>query len=501
VAVTTEQGRSVNIQVSPDHMQAYAIVQTGRTARDVTETDFLDLLKSNDIALTCFCRERLRQLVKLLGSGHRPEEPFLLAKGTPASEPVDGTFVWNDDLQRDDPPADDADRVNFYEGHGPVTVDAAVPIGRIVAPVGGKEGIDVHGRAIAVKRSPRSIAVGDNVELDEQSGTVYSKTAGHVVFERGMISIKPVLEIRGDVDFETGNIDAASEVLIRGCVRDLFIVRSKGGISVKGSVDSGYLFAGGDIVIGGGVKGRRKTIIEAGGDVSAKFLDSVYLVAGGDVRIGAEALDSTVICGSGLDIRHGAIVGGRQFAKDGIRAKVIGSNVGVKTVVAVGMDLKLSRRIIEINQKIKQNQVLADKIRQHLDPIMKCWKRVTPGQREQATELMFKAEELQQAVESMEKEKKEIASTLPDPCRVELFVSSRLYPNTEIIVANRSTVLREKIDGPVKVLLRKVEGVTEMVLVSGLTGSARTLPAQRVILDQLDAGPRPVISQPGKAPE
>jgi len=501
MAAGTDHHKSIRIETSPDRLQAHVDIRADRSLKEVTEQDLCELLKAKGIVVNDSCREHINELAKLLQSASVPGEPFLVAQGTAPVEPVDAEFVWDEALKQDQTGPDDSGAVNFYERHKLVTVEAGVAIGKIVAPQPGKDGVDVYGKPAKPKRSPVKIRVGENVELDEETQTVRSKRAGQVIFEKGKVSVRSSLEVPGDIDFGTGNVDAASDILIRGSVHDLFIVKSKRTISVQGMVESAYLFAGGNITIVGGVKGRDKAIMEAAGDVNAKFLDSVYLIAGGDVNVAKEAIDNNIICGGSFDIRHGVIIGGRQFVMGDIRAKVIGSQADVKTVVGTGCDPRRSRSIIEIKQKIEQMRKLAEKIRLNVDPLLKQMKRLTANQREKATELMYKASALEQKIADMDAEKQEIVKAFPDITEVQLNVTSKIYPNTVIIIANKFLVIKEEVKGPVKITLRKVEGVTEMLLINGLTGSIRTLPAQAVGLEQLQFAARPEIAQPGTKPQ
>jgi len=487
----------MKIRVSPDRQQAHVVLLSSHQAcKETTESDLVELLEASRIAIDDFSRQRVEELVKLFQSDKTTTEPFLIAKGTGPTESVDAEFVWDPSLKPEDTPENDKAAVNFYERHRFISVEAGTVIGTITPADRGKEGVDVYGDPIKVKQPPKDIKLGNDLELDEKTRTVRTTTTGQIIVETGKILLRPVTEIPGNVDFGTGNIDAACDVVVRGSVRDLFIVQSKKNITIQGMVDSAYLFAGGEITIIGGVKGRDKGIIEAEGGVNAKFLDSAYLIAGGDLKIAKEAIDNNIICAGTFDIEHGAIIGGRQYAMGGISANVIGSQTNVKTVVGIGCDPRRSRRLIEIRQKIEQANTIAENIRKNVEPLMQHMKRLTSEQREKATELMYKASELEQNIEQAEGEKKQIIDAFPDPTTVELEVSSRIYSGVVIIIANKFVTIKDQIDEPVTIVLRKVEGVTEMQVINKLSGSIRTLLAQPVELEQLEFPSRPEIDQP-----
>ena len=60
-----------------------------------------------------------------------------------------------------------------------------------------------------------------------------------------------VVEIAGDVDFESGSLDVPTDVLVRGDVKDAFHVCSRKNIAVKGVIGACRVAAGGDIQASG----------------------------------------------------------------------------------------------------------------------------------------------------------------------------------------------------------------------------------------------------------
>jgi len=497
VAVGTAKDLSLEIDISPDRQEAYVLLRADQDHDHLVETEVYQQLKKRRIVLNDFVRERTKELLRLLEKGSVPAEPFLIAKGQPPTEPIDAEFVWDDAFKHETPPADDEGTVNFYERHKLVTVDPDTVIGYITAAQPGKEGIDVYGNPVKPRRRAVNIKLGGNVALDSDGKTVRSTSSGQVIIEGSKLSIRTVLDVPGNVDFETGNVDAASDVLIRGLVRDLFIVKSGRNISIRGMVEGAYLFADGDVTIVGGVKGRGKGLIEAGGNVHAKFLNHVYLVAGGDLEIGKELIDGTVVCGGQLRIKHGSIIGGQQYAMGDIHVKSLGSPVGVKTVVGAGCDPRLSRRILDLDRKITKTKEVIEKIQRNVEPLLQHLKRLMPEQREKATELMYRVSTLEEDIKRMEDEKQEIRSRFPEPTAVEIQVSSKIFPNTVVHIANKFAAVQSEIKGPVKIVLRKVAGVTQMLLIDRISGSIRTMRAQPVSLDVLELPDKPEIVQPG----
>ena len=62
--------------------------------------------------------------------------------------------------------------------------------------------------------------------------------SGHLEFANNAFHVRPVLEIKGDVDYGTGNIDFNGDVHIFGDVREGFDVRATGTIIINGLVEA-----------------------------------------------------------------------------------------------------------------------------------------------------------------------------------------------------------------------------------------------------------------------
>lgn len=464
--------------------------------RTLTEEQVLATLRENNVVTNDITRKHVKEFIEFLKSDKVSSEPFLIAEGKEVVEPVDAEFTLAEELRQKDAANDEA-VVNFYSRHTVITVDAGTVIGKASMPIVGKEGADVHGKVIRPTRPPVDVRLGENVEMDPKTRLLKATSAGQVICERGKISVRGVYDISGDVCFETGNVDSATDVLVQGTVHDLFIVKSKRNISVRGLIESAYLFAGGNVTIIGGVKGREKAIIEADGDVNVKFIDSTWVRAGGLMEVARECLNANVICRGELDLRNGVIIGGHVFAVGGIRVKTLGSPANVPTTVGIACDPSELHKTFMIDEKIVQMTDVVGKIKKNVEPLMQQLKRLTAEQREKATELMYKSYEIEESIQKLQDQKVAILGAMPDPLSVAIMVSLTIFPNTEVVIGNKCYHFREEVKGPVRIELRKMEGVTEMVIVNRLSGSLRTLRAQPITADCVAFPERPHIHQPG----
>jgi uncharacterized protein (DUF342 family) len=501
MAQISSKRKGFSIQISPNNLRAFLVVRPDQNHEPVTREDLLDLLAEMKLPQTPDTLKRVDETLASLQKG-LPREPILLAEGIPAQEPVDASFIWNEIFhQKSSEPADDDAGFNFYERHKIVTVEVGTVLGEIHPPVPGKNGVDVFGTPIKPSYTPAPIKLGENVELGSDKRTIKSTSSGQVIIQNDKISVSNVLNVTNNVDFETGNIDSTTSVCIRGNVCDLFRVQSKQHITVQGMVEAAFLQADGDISIIGGVKGRDKAFMEAQGNISAKFINSIYVEAQGTITICKEAINSVILAGDTLDIRFGSLIGGHAFALKNVRVKSLGSPAGVKTVVGVGMNPLIYQQIFELEKNMRKVKEVVEKIQTSIEPLLKHIKQLTPDQREKATELMFKSQEMQTQIDDQKKESQSLLDSLPPYSEIEIFVSGRIFPKTQIFIADRYVTIQDEIKGPAKVVLRQVQGVKELLLINQITGDVRSFISGRLepetAAEVLNLPPKPKIKQPG----
>ena len=211
----------------------------------------------------------------------------------------------------------------------------------IVPEVQGTDGMNVLGEVIPCPKPKQAtpIIVTKNTYLSEDGNRLYASTPGQIVFDGRKVVVNPVLEIAGDVNNSTGNIDFVGSVVVRGNVVAGFSVKAEGDIDVTGVVESSFIKARGNVLIARGVQGADKAEIIADGDVSLKFAENCTIRAGRNIN--AEAvLHSKVSCRGSLELagKSGYLVGGEAYVQGRIFAKTIGSAMGTATSIQVGLD-------------------------------------------------------------------------------------------------------------------------------------------------------------------
>jgi len=208
----------------------------------------------------------------------------------------------------------------------------------IVQPTPCKDGKTVSGE-ICYARAGQTAFVpkGRNTELNEDGDSLLAACKGHVEFSGRSFQVKPVMDIGGNVDFSTGDINYLGDIHIHGDVCSGFSVRASGNITVDGVIEASVVEAGSDLVVRKGVQGNNRAILHAHRNIYAKYLESCNAYARENLE--AECIvncnvycDNTVVTRSG----RGTIIGGKICAAHGIDANIVGARSECRTAVILG---------------------------------------------------------------------------------------------------------------------------------------------------------------------
>lgn len=477
--MATVTQRPVRIAIAKDGLTAHLITANGDPAQ-VTSENIISTLREDGLHVDEKVRERVDQIEQIARSGQLPGEPVLLVEGQPASKGSRATFELSADLLPDSQsdPRNSYQRTDFYRSQI-LTVPAGQVIGRLVPAVAPAPGMDVFGRPIPPPPCGRSVQLGLNVELAEDRTTVVAKVAGKVHLTSYQIAIVPVVEIAEDVDFSTGNVDASTDVLINGTIRDAFRVKSSASITVRGAIEAAEVHAGTDIQVNGGVASHGQGCLRANGEVFTKFCNEARVEAGGNITIIREAVNSNLRTTGQLFITQGKLLGGRAYARNGAVVNQAGNEANVRTVIAVGVDpLAIAGTACE-DEQINTKLQTIDKIRQSVKPLMDHLKRLTPVQRERATELLCQADAMEQEVREQEQKKAEaLQQGGADEAEVAVTIGKIVHPGVIVVIGNRMTPLHKARKGPFKIVRRVYNRIEELLLIDKISGSVSVLPSR-----------------------
>lgn len=265
-----------------------------------------------------------------------------VAWGTPLQDPQDARVEYL--FKTGDRPRlaeDDRGRVDYREMGLIENVKAGAVLARLHPAAPGRAGVDVFGRRTE-PRAPRKadLEAGVNVMLSPARTEALAKVDGMVLLDpSGRIRVESVYHVSGDVGPETGNIEFVGPVIVRGSIRDGFVVKASGDVSVGDAVEGATVESGGSIRVSGGVVGRGKALLAARGSVDVRFAEDARIIAMGDVLAREALLRCHVVSGGSVRVEggRGAVVGGSLSAEKGVAVTVLGGEGEVRTLVEAGI--------------------------------------------------------------------------------------------------------------------------------------------------------------------
>ncbi len=465
------------INISQDQLRAHLVV-TDPDPAAVTTDNILKELGQSAIPITDEIMERVNAVVESVQAGELPSEPFLLVEGREAVPGRPASFQLAADDRDPQEDEEEEGRVDFRRSHI-LTVNTGDEIGTLTPEIPPVPGVDVLGASIPGEKPFKTVRLSDNVELGKDGETVVATTSGRVQLTRDLVSVVEVVEIKGDVDYSSGNVESPTDVLITGTVRETFEVRSAKSVAVQGAIEAAAVEAGTHVHVRGGITARRGGRVLAGGEICAKFCEDADLQAGGDIVITREAMNSRIYAAGRLVVPRGAVIGGYAYAREGAEIRELGNVANIRTRIAIGVDPTVLAEARQTDEIIRRKREAAAKIREKVQPLMAQLKRLTPQQRERVTELMHEADEMEAGILEQEKSRGAvIASKNPTgDSQPALLITGKLYPGVVVIIGDKMVNIEKERRGPVKIVRRPVKRVEEIMMVDQVSGSTQILPS------------------------
>ncbi len=317
----------------------------------------------------------------------------------------------------------------------------------------GEDGFDVTGKTLRAKR-PRDVKIveGPNTELSEDGMVLRSKEDGHLVRDGFRFRVEPVFEVAGDVDYSTGDLDFAGILVIHGSIRDGFSVTAGKKMEIGGTVEGARVISEGDINIRSGAMGMGRAFIQSGESIFAGHLEQCSVRAGVDLVFRQAIMHCDVEAGS--SIRHtgegkGHITGGVLKAGTEVECMFLGSEMGTRTVVHVGVSPELLEKrsqLLSGQSELEEKKQMIVKNLSYLARLMK-----EKGLDEQHRAMALRLDEL---LRTVREQLGKIAPLIEDIERVidsnkkkgNVKVWNVCYPGTVIAIRKETLIIREALE-------------------------------------------------------
>ncbi len=439
----------VEVQLSRDRMEArVTLIGPKGKGRPPTLDDVRRALEAHGVVYGVDLQEVRAALASGLWG-----TTVTVARGTPPQPGEDARVQYEVPVDpRGRPAVLEDGRVDYYDMGIVHSVREGQLLARKVPATEGTPGTTVTGEKVPAKpgRDVR-LLVGKGAELDPDGVSVRAAMDGAVMIDaRGRITVMPVYELKGDVDFSTGNIEFVGSVIVRGMVRRGLRVQAEGSVEVHGGVDGASITAGGDVLVRHGIQGAGRGQVTAAGSVICSFIENATVRAGKDVMARRGIMYSDVTAGGKVMVteRRGVIVGGVVRAGEEIHAKVVGSALGTPTELEVGVDPKLRIQLNELSRKIEANSEALLKIERALDLLKEREREgraLSQDQLAARLKLARAQRRLREQLDELRQREQELSEIVARARRGRIKASEVILPGVRVTIGASSMVVTEEI--------------------------------------------------------
>ncbi|MDR1979940.1 MAG: FapA family protein [Synergistaceae bacterium] len=443
---TEEKDALIVVQLSKDSMSASVSVEPPFFAKPWPgKTEIKEALARKNVVFG-IDEEAIEKLVNL----KLVDEPVVVAQGVP---PQSGQNAWIEELVNPDraPEVDlDAQKIDYRTRSMFVNVRQGEKIAVKHVATAGEDGKSVLGTTIqAAAGKDVAFSIGSGFNVSEDGLLLTAAIDGRIQRKDKKLSVLPELEVKGDVDFGVGNINFTGSVKILGAVREGFQVVASGNIEIKEMVEGAHVESASDIVIVGGVRGMNKGRIIAGGKITAGFVDQAYIRSRADIEIKNSVFHSDVAAQNNVTVMGGQksqIAGGKIQAGVAVICHTLGSEMGTKTEVIVGVPPELAERRKELQTLIAQHSDNIDKLEASLGFLKKqdLAGALDEGKRSVMVTATKSKFQLQSALKAMNNELKEIEDRLElTKAKAVVRVKDVCHPGVIVTIRGFAYVVRE----------------------------------------------------------
>ena len=297
-------------------------------------------------------------------------QEVLVAESIPPKNGADGRIEFFFRHKQVFEPREDSDgRIDFKDISFLNSVSKDDQLCRRHPPTPGEPGFTVTGKPIQQNAGKdRELPVGKNTrESGDDPNLLIAETGGSVTLNKRTrkVEVQQNLEIKGDVDYSTGNIDFNGSLLVKGDIKAGFEVKVTGDLEIGGCVEDAEVEAEGSIMVKKGFLGRGKGIIRGGSDVTVKYIQGQEVICEGDLNIGGELMNGKVRVGGNVNVtsRKGAIIGGVIMAQCSVETTQVGNENYTHTEIFVGSEFKLTDRLKQVAKELEQIAENQDKLK------------------------------------------------------------------------------------------------------------------------------------------
>ncbi len=448
-----EEKDRIVIEVSNDQLKAYLTLNIPEKDlklenRKALVEEILSALAENEVVYginTEVLRGDLHAFKKIL-----------IAEGFPAVNGNDAE-IRQYEIKGPKPQIIDNNKVNHYELNLINHVTAGDWLGERKDPTRGLPGKAVTGKQINPIHGKMLPLLYDRSSVREEYidglTTLYAKKSGAVCYKGDSISVYDYLEIKGNVDFKTGNVDFDGYLTVKGTVEDNFTISANRDIEIMGEYGVGAAHEidsrDGNIYIKGGIAGQNKALIRCSKNLYVKYLKDVEVECAGTVYVGFYTMNAIIRARQVIiESTRGKIIGGKVVANIRVESPEIGNKAETRTIIQVtGFDRgKMKARLDGITDELEDAKKQMTKIKQVIQ-IFSNAQSLTKEQKITHNKVLDNYAANKDKIRDLEMERRNYTEYLRTPGEGAVIIKSRVYPKVRIEIKNSLEEINEEAMG------------------------------------------------------
>lgn len=471
-----EESREPQVEIADDGLSAKLIVPEYIDRETLNHSLFNALLTKAGVELESCTKKLADDFIAMANEAPSGAVEGIIAEGVPATHSKDAYIEWTldeldtsmfnnednegeadlKDSDGENASEDEDESVCFYNQSVYTVVKDGDVLGKVYPEVPGEEGRDVTGKTLAARTpKPLDLKYDETIGINEDNQIV-AKSEGVLIINGKTALISDTIEVKENVDFNTGNIDFNGNIIVREGVKDCFVVKASEDIEIRGLIEASSIIAGNDLRALGGFAGREQGSAQVNGNLYAKYLDAVNVQVQGDLCVDREVINCQTNVLGDIKCPRGALIGGETKVSGSVEVLDIGAGAQPFTKVHIGLLSQLDPLIAQLSQLIRdlieQRQKLLD---EHERLASSSGPDTAQSQQAQLNQITYQIADVQKHLDRAEPSLKRARERAEDLRTVDVFVKRKLHPNAVLICGEFTYRMTDEIKGPLRITVNK----------------------------------------------
>ncbi len=356
--------------IPPDKMTLTVAVHPPlKDGSSLQDQNIIELLTDHGIQYG-IDEDALGNLKQFIEKGENEFKKFTIARGKSKGESTDAYLQFDIEIGPIAGTVFEDGTIDFRDRRIMVGVSNEQVIATKIPAVQGEPGIDVFGDENPAREGKDLVVklLNDAKFSPETMQVTAYKDGVLSVVNNNVIKVLSHQKILTDINYETGSVESKNCLTIQGSIQPGFKVSAGGDIKIAGGIMSGIVNCEGNLVVQGGITGKKSSIVSVG-DVDISFIEQGRIECGGLCVVRKQSYYSVIEAGSEVRCKDSSIVmGGCIIAQSDITLWSVGGDTATPATIAAGV---VPERLTYYNE-LKQNVI------QQQEDIIK-WLQLYPG--------------------------------------------------------------------------------------------------------------------------